>query len=160
MRLKLTLAVAGAVVVAGVGAAIASHAPDIDPATVPTGFFVAHNYVADVPVSAIARAARPNGADLFVQHLSLGANQVFAWHTHPGPVIVTVRSGSLTFQDAAPKTCRNRTYSAGQGFVDPGFGHVHRVIAGPSGAEIYSTFLLPPGSETHLIAASAPEECS
>ena len=160
MRLKLTLVVAGAAVVVGAGAAIASHAPEIDPATVPTGFFVAHNYVADIPLATIARAVQPNGADVFVQHLSLGANQAFAWHTHPGPVIVTVRSGSLTYQDAAKKTCRDRPYAAGQGFVDPGFGHVHRVIAGPSGAELYATFLLPPGSENHLIAASAPEECS
>lgn len=153
------MAVAGAVVI-GAGAAIASHAPEIDPATVPTGFFVAHNRVADIPVSPIARAVQPNGADVFVQHLSLGANQVFAWHTHPGPVIVSVRSGSLTYQDAAHNTCRDRRYTAGQGFVDPGFGHVHRVIAGPAGAEIYSTFLLPPGSENHLIPAPAAEECS
>lgn len=160
MRLKVMLVVAGAAVVVGAGVAIAAHAPEIDPATVPTGFFVAHNYVADVPVSAIARAVKPNGTDVFVQHLSLGANQVFAWHTHPGPVVVTVRSGSLIYQDAAHNTCRDRTYTAGQGFVDPGFGHVHRVIAGPSGAEIYSTFFLPPGSENHLIPAPAAEECS
>ena len=160
MRVKVILAVVGAAVVVGAGGAIASHAPEIDPATVPTGFFVAHNHVADIPVSAIARAVKPNGADVFVQHLSLGANQVFAWHTHPGPVIVTVRSGSLTYQTAHHNTCHNRPYMAGQGFVDPGFGHVHRVIAGPAGAEIYSTFLLPPGSENHLITAPAPEECS
>ena len=160
MRLKLALVIAGGVVVLGAGVAIAAHAPEIDPATVPTGFFVAHNYVADVPVPAIARAVQPNGTDVFVQHLSLGANQVFAWHTHPGPVVVTVRSGSLTYQDAAHNTCRNRIYTAGEGFVDPGFGHVHRVIAGPSGAEIYSTFFLPPGSENHLITAPAAEECS
>ena len=157
MRLKLILAVAGAAVVTS--AALAAHAPEIDPATVPTGFFVAHNYVADFPVSAIARAVKPNVADVFVQHLTLGANQVFAWHTHPGPVIVTVRSGSLIYQDAAHNTCRDRAYAAGQGFVDPGFGHVHRVIAGPSGAEIYSTFFLPPGSENHIIAAPPVEEC-
>jgi len=160
MRLKIVLATAGTVVVVGSGVAIASHAPEIDPATVPTGFFVAHNYVADVPVPVIARAVEPNGADVFVQHLSLGANQISAWHTHPGPVVVTLRSGSLTYQDAGPNACRDRTYTAGQGFVDPGFGHVHRVIAGPSGAEIYSTFFLPPGSENHLITAPAPEECS
>ena len=160
MRFKLTVALAGAAVLIGGGAAIASHAPEIDPALVPTGFFVAHNNVADIPVSAIARAVQPNGADVFVQHLSLGANQVFAWHTHPGPVIVTVRSGSLIYQDGGPNACRDRRYTAGEGFVDPGFGHVHRVIAGPSGAEIYSTFLLPPGSENHLITTSAPEECS
>jgi quercetin dioxygenase-like cupin family protein len=160
MRVKVILAAVGAAVVVGAGGAIASHAPEIDPATVPTGFFVTHNHVADIPVSPIARAVQPNGADVFVQHLSLGANQVFAWHTHPGPVIVTVRSGSLTYQDAAHNTCRDRRYAAGQGFVDPGFGHVHRVIAGPAGAEIYSTFLLPPGSENHLIPAPAAEECS
>ena len=160
MRLRVIVAgVAGAVVVVA-GTAIAAHAPEIDPATVPTGFFVAHNRVADIPVSAIARASAPNGAEVYVQHLSLGANQVFAWHTHPGPVVVTVRSGSLTYQDAGPNACHDRMYSSGQGFVDPGFGHVHRVIAGPSGAEIYSTFFLPPGSENHLITAPGPEECS
>ena len=160
MRLRLMLAVAALAVVVGGGVAIAAHAPEIDPATVPTGFFVAHNRVADLPVAPIARAVKPDGADVFVQHLSLGANQVFAWHTHPGPVVVTVRSGSLIYQDAGPNACRNRTYSAGQGFVDPGFGNVHRVIAGPSGAELYSTFFLPPGSENHLIVVPALEECS
>jgi quercetin dioxygenase-like cupin family protein len=159
MRLKVALVLAGVVVVGSGGVAMAAHAPEIDPATVPTGFFVAHNYVADVPVDAIARAVKPNGADVFVQHLSFGANQAFAWHSHPGPVIATIRSGSLTYQDAAGNTCRDRPYAAGQGFVDPGFGNVHRVIAGPSGAEVYFTFLLPPGSENQLIPATAPEEC-
>jgi quercetin dioxygenase-like cupin family protein len=160
MRLKVALVfAAGIAVVAGASIAFAAHTTEIDPATVPIGFFVAHNYVEDIPVSALARAVTPNGADVFVQHLSLGANQVFAWHTHPGPVIVTVRSGSLIYQDAAGNSCRDRPYTAGEGFVDPGFGHVHRVIAGPSGAEIYSTFLLPPGSDNHLIVAPAPAEC-
>lgn len=160
MHLRVIVAAVAGAVVVGVGAAVAAHAPEIDPATVPTGFFVAHNRVADIPVSAIARASAPNGAEVYVQHLSLGANQVFAWHTHPGPVVVTVRSGSLIYQDAGPNACRNRTYTAGQGFVDPGFGHVHRVIAGSSGAEIYSTFFLPLGSENHLITTPPVEECS
>jgi len=160
MRHKVVLALVTAVVVMGAGTAIASHVPEVDPATVPTGFLAAHNHVADVPVSAIARAAKPNGADVFVQHLRFPPNEAFPWHTHPGPVIATVVSGSLTYQDTAHNTCRDRTYTAGQGFVDPGFGHVHRAIAGPSGAEAYFTFILPPGSETHIIPAPAPEECS
>ena len=126
----------------------------------PTGFFVAHNHVADVPLGPIKRAVKQNGADVFVQHLTLAPNQPSAWHTHPGPVIVTIRSGSLTYQHAAHNECHDEPYSAGTGFVDPGFGHVHRVIAGPSGTELYATFLLPPGSETHLIPKPAPEECS
>jgi hypothetical protein len=71
-----------------------------------------------------------------------------------------VVSGSLTYEDAGANACRDRTYTAGRGFVDPGFGHVHRAIAGPSGAEAYFFFILPPGSETHIISAPAPEECS
>ena len=114
MRLKVILAATTATIVVGAGTAIVSHAPEIDPATVPTGFFVSHNYVEDVPVATNARAVEPNGADVFVQHLSLGANQMSAWHTHPGPVVVTVRSGSLTYQDAGPNACRDRTYAAGQ----------------------------------------------
>jgi len=154
------MAGAAAAMAVGVGAAVATHVTEIDPATVPTGFFAAHNQVADIPVSAIARAVEPNGADVFVQHLSFPPNQAFPWHTHPGPVIVTVVRGSLTYEDTAHNTCRDRTYTAGHGFVDRGFGHVHRAISGPSGAEFYSTFLLPPGSENHLIPAPAPEECS
>lgn len=157
---KVVAALASGAVTVGAGAAIASHAAEIDPATVPTGFFVAHNSVDDVPVSAIARAVTPSGADVFVQHLRLAPNQASAWHTHPGPVIVTLRSGSLTYQNKVANSCLNRLYTAGEGFVDPGFGHVHRVVAGPSGAELYSTFLLPPGSENHLITAAAPEVCS
>ena len=161
MPLKVAAALAGAALVVGAGAAIASHVPEIDPTTVPTGFFVAHNNVADVPVSAIARAAAANGgADVFVQHLRFPPNQAFQWHSHPGPVFIMVQSGSLTYQDTASNTCRDRTYTAGRGLVDPGFGHVHRVIAGPSGAEAYFFFILPPGSETHIISAPAPEECS
>jgi hypothetical protein len=163
MRLKLTLAtlaVGGAAFVAGTHAVTASHTPEIDPTTVSTGFFVAHNRVADIPVSAIARAVEPDGADVFVQHLTLSPNQVSAWHTHPGPVIVTIRSGSLTYQHAAHNECHDQPYPAGTGFVDPGFDHVHRVIAGPSGTELYATFLLPPGSENHLIPKPGPAECS
>jgi hypothetical protein len=159
MRFRVVVAAVSGAVVVGVGAALAAHATEIDPATVPTGFFVAHNRVADFPVSPIARAVQPDGAEVYVQHLRLAPNLVFAWHTHPGPVVVTVRSGSLTYQDAGPNACRNRMYAAGEGFVDPGFGHVHRVIAGPSGAEIYSTFFLPPESANHIVTTSGPEEC-
>ena len=148
MRLRVMVAAVGGAVVVGVGAALAAHATEIDPATVPTGFFVAHNRVVDFPVSPIARAVQPDGAEVYVQHLSLGPNLVFAWHTHPGPVVVTVRSGSLTYQDAGPNACRDRMYTAGEGFVDPGFGHVHRVIAGRPGQRHSTFFSLPPRRTT------------
>lgn len=139
---------------------LVGHVTQVDPATVPTGFLAAHNRIADVPVNALARAAASDGADVFVQHVRLDPDAATSWHTHPGPAIVTVVAGSLTYEDSAHQTCRQRTYTAGAGFVDPGFGHVHRAIAGSTGADFYVVYILPHGSETHLIPESAPEECA
>ena len=94
----------------------------------------------------VARAVKPNGADVFVQHLSLGANQVFAWHTHPGPVIVTVRSGSLIYQDAAQHVPRSGVLGR-SGIRGSRFRPRAPRDRGRAGAEIYSTFLLPPVGE-------------
>ena len=47
----------------------------------------------------------------------------FPWHTHYGPVIVNIISGSLTY--IAAGTCEEEPYRAGQAFVDSGHGHVH-----------------------------------
>ena len=42
----------------------------------------------------------------------------FPWHSHYGPVIVNIMSGSLTY--IASGTCDETTYSPGQAFVDAG----------------------------------------
>ena len=149
----------GAVLIGGT-VALAAHVPQVDPATVPTGFLAAHNSIGDIPVSSIARAVKPDGADVFVQHVRLGANAPTGWHTHPGPAIVTVVSGALTYEDAFANECRRATYAAGEGFVDRGFGHVHRALAGPSGADFYVVYFLPPGTPTHVIPTSPSPECS
>jgi len=155
------LAVTAAVVVAvAAGAASATHVPIVDPATVPTGFLAAHNSIDDVPISAIARAAASGGADAFVQHVRLPSGASTGWHTHPGPAIVTVVRGSLTYEDGAQNRCRQIPYAAGEGFVDRGFGHVHRAVAGSTGVDFYVTYLLPPGTPTHVIPESAPPQCA
>ena len=81
---------------------------------------------------------------------------------HPGPAIVTVvgPTSALTYEDESANQCRRVTYVGGQGFVDRGFGHVHRAVAGPNGADFYVTYLLPPGSESHVISATVPDACS
>jgi len=160
----LPLLAFGAVLVGGT-AALAAHVPQVDPATVPPGpalgsaFLATHNSIADIPVSALARAVTPDGADVFLQHVRLGANAATGWHTHPGPALVTVVNGALTYEDAFANECRRATYEAGEGFVDRGFGHVHRAVAGPAGADFYVVYLLPPGSATHVIPTNPSPEC-
>jgi len=50
----------------------------------------------------------------------------FPWHTHPGPVIVNVAEGELTYVMA--HDCVDRPYPAGTAFVDPGHGMVHTAV--------------------------------
>jgi hypothetical protein len=161
MRLRWisALLLAALAPLAGGGAALASHVTPVDPASVPTGFLAAHNSIADLPVSAFARAVKPDGADVFIQHVRLGPGTATGWHTHPGPAIVTVVGGALTYQDATANRCRRITYPAGHGFVDRGFGHVHRAIAGPAGADFYVVYVLPAATASHLIPANPPPEC-
>jgi quercetin dioxygenase-like cupin family protein len=160
MRTKRLLAFVAVGLLLSFGVAQAAHVAGIDPSTVPVGFLATHNSIDHVPVNALARAVKPNGTEVSIQHIRLGANAATGWHTHPGPVIVTVVAGSFIFEEASRKKCKQVIYVAGEGFVDEGFGHVHRGVAGDSGAELYAVFVLPPGSENHLIPAPAPSQCT
>jgi quercetin dioxygenase-like cupin family protein len=160
MHSRWLYALAATIALLGVGAALADHVTEADPATVPTGFLAAHNSIGGVPVSALARAVNPDGTDLFVQHVRLGANVPTGWHTHPGPALVAVVKGELTYEDGEANRCNRVTYAAGTGFVDRGFGHVHRAVAGADGVDFYVVYLLPPDTATHVIPTSAPEQCS
>jgi len=164
MRAKWILVVMAAAVTVGVGVAGAAHVPQIDPNTVPVGFLATHNDVDNFNVKNFRRAARNRDADVFVQHAFIPANGATIWHTHPGPVIVTVVDGTLNYQreegHGRRRHCETTPYTEGNGFVDPGFGHVHRAIAGPDGVHFYATYVLPTGSENHLITANPPASCS
>ncbi len=163
MRFRYVLALAAVVLASIAGAALAAHVVQVDPTTVPVGFLAAHNQVelGKGDVKALRRIVKKRraGVDVFVQHVRLGANAATGWHSHPGPVFVTVVSGSLTYEDVLRGSCRRKTYGAGEGFVDQGFGHVHRAVAGAAGADFYATYVLRRGSENHLIPADAPEAC-
>lgn len=159
MRKEIVVPVVALAVLVGGGAALASHVMTVPPSQVPVGMLAAHNAVEDVPVSALVRAVTPRGTDLSVQHVRLAPDAPVPWHTHPGPAFVGVVGGSLTYEGALANRCRRIVYSIGEGFVDRGFGHVHRVVAGPEGADFYVAYLLPRGSETHVLSASAPAEC-
>lgn len=80
------------------------------------------------------------------------------WHTHPGPVVVTVTEGEVEVTNA--DDCVARTYRAGEAFLDPGQGNVH-VAANPSGSEdavAYATFLGVPDGEPPTVWV-APADC-
>ena len=77
------------------------------------------------------------------------------WHTHPGPVIVTVASGALSIINASD--CVHRVYAAGKAFIDPGQGNVHVGFNETDGETVvYATFLDVPAGQPATIPADNP----
>ena len=64
----------------------------------------------------------------------------FPWHTHAGPVLVTVAQGQLVY--ISSDDCSEHVYGAGQAFVDAGHGHTHTATNRTTGETILlATFL-------------------
>ena len=81
----------------------------------------------------------------------------FPWHSHAGPVFVNIISGELTYVEA--ETCAERTYAAGQAFVDPGQGHVHSAYnPGTAPTMFVATFYDAP-AEGGLLISAEPADC-
>ena len=81
------------------------------------------------------------------------------WHTHSGPVFVTIAEGELTY--VSSEGCTSRRYSAGTAFIDPGHGHVHTAYnSGKAVTVFYATFIQAPAGTAPLsIPADAPADC-
>ena len=48
------------------------------------------------------------------------------WHSHPGPLFITVTAGAVTVYNAEDQTCTPRVFTAGQGFIEPVTVHIIR----------------------------------
>jgi len=102
-----------------------------------------------------------NAQQTVVQQIVIAPGGSTGWHSHPGPVVVLIKSGQMSFYDGDDPTCTARTYSAGEAFVDSGQGHVH--IArneGSENLEVWAVYFdVPPGGAFRIDAPS-PGNCS
>lgn len=67
--------------------------------------------------------AKPN-LDIAVQMITFQPGGQSGWHSHPGPVFITVLSGTMTFYESDDPHCQPIVRHAGQGYVDTG-EHAH-----------------------------------
>jgi quercetin dioxygenase-like cupin family protein len=96
-----------------------------------------------------------------MQQIVIGPGGHTGWHSHPGPVVVLVKSGELTLYSSEDPTCTGRSYSAGRAFIDSGQGHVHiaRNLSQTQNVELWVTYFdVPPGGPFRLDAAN-PGNC-
>jgi len=95
----------------------------------------------------------PDSKDTVIQQIVFEPQGFTGWHCHPGPAIALVKSGTLTLFDGDDPSCRGKTYSAGQAFIDRGQGHVH-LAGNPSATErteVWVTYLdVPPGASPRV----------
>jgi quercetin dioxygenase-like cupin family protein len=67
-----------------------------------------------------ARIKTRRSSDLHVLQNTIAPGGSFGWHSHPGPSLVIVKSGTATFYLARDPKCRPHVVRAGSGFVDQG----------------------------------------
>jgi len=67
-----------------------------------------------------ARITTKRSSDLYVLQNTIPPGKTFGWHSHPGPSLVIVKSGTASFYLAADPTCTPHVVPAGSGFVDQG----------------------------------------
>jgi quercetin dioxygenase-like cupin family protein len=70
-----------------------------------------------------ARIDTKGDTDVYVVRVTFVPGGSTGWHTHPGPSLITVVSGTLTAYDSS---CTPHVYNAGECFVDDG-DHIHLV---------------------------------
>jgi quercetin dioxygenase-like cupin family protein len=90
------------------------------------------------------KAESKGPTDIVVRQHDYAAGSHTGWHTHPGPVFITVTQGVLTYYERDDKTCTPQTVRAGQTFVDNGRGHIVRNLSGEPAQDI-SVIIAPVG---------------
>jgi mannose-6-phosphate isomerase-like protein (cupin superfamily) len=81
------------------------------------------------------------------------------WHTHPGPSVVIVKSGTATVYDGDDPSCTPVRYTANTGFIDAGGGHVHLVRNEGTEPLVTFAFQIIPAGANRRIGADAPGNC-
>ena len=87
--------------------------------------------------------------------------QSTGWHSHPGPSLIFVVSGSVTNYDSDAPGCAGVTYTAGTSFIDAGGTNVHMLRDdGTVPAETIAVQFIPSGQPRRIDQPVVPDGCS
>jgi quercetin dioxygenase-like cupin family protein len=102
-----------------------------------------------------------NAQQTVVQKITIAPGGHTGWHSHPGPVVVVITQGTMSFYDSEDPTCTVRHYTTGQAFVDSGQGHVHIARNEGSGnLVLLATYFDVPVGQHFRIDAPNPGTCA
>ncbi|HZM72671.1 MAG TPA: cupin domain-containing protein [Candidatus Polarisedimenticolia bacterium] len=100
--------------------------------------------------------------EVAVQEVTIAPGGTTGWHSHPGPVVVIVKAGALTYVREDHGQCFETVYPAGTAFVDPGQGHVHTAFnRGTENLVLMATYFdVPAGTSPRIDEPVAAPACS
>ena len=103
-------------------------------------------------------AIKTKGAsDVYVLQNTIAPGGTFGWHSHPGPSLVIVKSGTATFYHGDPG-CPKVIVPAGQGFVDG--GHDLHVVRNEGAVDLVTVVVsFVPAGFARRIDEPAPANC-
>lgn len=103
----------------------------------------------------------PGAGEVVVQEITIAPGGTTGWHSHPGPVVVVVKQGTLTYVRAVGGECVDTDYSAGTAFVDPGQGHAHTAFnLGSDNLVLIATYFdVPVGGNQRIDVPVVPSAC-
>jgi quercetin dioxygenase-like cupin family protein len=105
-----------------------------------------------------ARINTKRASDLYVLQNTIAPGGTFGWHSHPGPSLVIVKSGTATFYMADDPTCSPHVVTVGQGFVDN--GHDTHVVRNEGSVDLVTVVVsLVPTGFARRIDEPAPANC-
>ena len=96
--------------------------------------------------------------DVATQIVTFPPGAYSGWHTHPGPVFFTVRTGTLTVYEGDDPSCTPHLFPAGTGAVEAGSGtHIH-MVRNETGslAEAVVTYMVPVGTPQSQLRTDLP----
>ena len=106
------------------------------------------------------RLETEGSSDFYVVENTVTPGGYSGWHTHPGPSLVTVKSGTATFYEGDDPACTPQVHPTGSGFVDKGDGHVHMVRnEGEVDLVLITAQLFPADTAQRRIDVAEPGNC-
>lgn len=116
--------------------ALASPPVGVTPTLLARGTYDAFKVKADPDGPIEFEAEAKPAIDLVVRRHDYLPGSTTGWHSHPGPVFITVTQGELTYYEYDDATCTPHVVSAGRGFVDNGQGHIVRNESGQPAQDV------------------------
>jgi hypothetical protein len=142
MMTRLTGVLCAFVLIAAAVIAWASPAVGVTPTLIGRGTYEPFKVKTDAHSLVDVEVKAKSHVDVVVRTHDYAVGSSTGWHTHPGPVLITVLQGQVTFYEADDPTCTPHVVSAGEGYVDTGRGHNGRNETGQPAKDV--TVILAP----------------